>query len=327
MCAILHSITNSGLILGRQNSSRDRQTGFFTAVKSHAQESSRSNRAWSDHTTSCILQERGKGIKTRCAGKIYSLLNVKDWSSIKQDRTQSSSTIHSQLIVSRKHLWWNLKKSYTKKCMCHLDHSRRFPVKIIGRVIWILMLQEPAKTSNESNLNQMPNYQVQADLYKMEWRNPGTYQVWSRHSDNVTDPTSTRRPACGHESTERCVLTPEHVERDQTSTVRPVTVDQKEEHSIEFRVPRLSHSVVKEAEHLRVQELVQRIENHPHRAALPGDLQQNNVYNPFSKNSKEMIHELGNVEFVEVCETTPKVKCSQCLLAWFTANPEESLTN
>ena len=111
------------------------------------------------------------------------------------------------------------------------------------------------------------------------------------------------------------MLTPEHVERDQTSTVRPVTVDQKEEHNIEFRVPRLSHSVVKEAEHLRVQELVQRIENHPHRAALEADLQQNNVYNPFSKNSKEMIRELGNVEFVEVCETTPKVKCSPCLLS------------
>ena len=65
--------------------------------------------------------------------------------------------------------------------------------------------------------------------------------------DNVTDPTSTGRPVCGHESTERCVLTPKHVENDQTSTERPVTVDQKEEHKIDFRVPGLSHSVVKEA--------------------------------------------------------------------------------
>ena len=84
---------------------------------------------------------------------------------------------------------------------------------------------------------------------------------------------------------------------DQTSTERPVTVDQKEEHEIDFRVPRLSHAVVTEAEHFRVQELVQRIENHPHRAALQADLQQNNVYNPFSNNSKAMIRELGNVEF------------------------------
>ena len=47
----------------------------------------------------------------------------------------------------------------------------------------------------------------------------------------------------------------------------PSLVDQKEEHNIDFRVPGLSHSVAKEAEHIRVQELVQRIENHPHRAS------------------------------------------------------------
>ena len=133
--------------------------------------------------------------------------------------------------------------------------------------------------------------------------------------DNVTGPTSTGRPVCGHESTERCVLTLERVENDQTSTGRPVTVDQKEEHKIDFREPGLSHSVVKEAEHIRVQELVQRIENHPHRAALLADLQQNNVYKPFSKNSKE-IPELGNVELSELCESTPIVQCSQCLLYW-----------
>ena len=107
-----------------------------------------------------------------------------------------------------------------------------------------------------------------------------------------------------------------------------------------FRVPGLSHSVVKEAEHLRVQELVQRIESHPHRAALQADLQQNNVDNPFSMNLTEMIRELGNVELFELCETTPKIQCSQCLLywnqemctapadsSWLKANPEESLTN
>ena len=112
------------------------------------------------------------------------------------------------------------------------------------------------------------------------------------------------------------MLTPKHVENDQTGTGKLVTVDQKEEHKIDFRVPGLSHSVVKEAEHLRVQELLKRIETHPHRAALQADLQQNNVYNPFSKNSKEMIRELGNVEFFELCETVPKVQCSHCDLYW-----------
>ena len=71
--------------------------------------------------------------------------------------------------------------------------------------------------------------------------------LYQEKHDNVTDPTSTGLPVCGHESTQRCVLTPEHVENNQTSTRRPVTVDQKEEHNIDFRVPGLSHSVVKEA--------------------------------------------------------------------------------
>ena len=106
------------------------------------------------------------------------------------------------------------------------------------------------------------------------------------------------------------MLTPTHVEEDQTSTGRLVLVDQKEEHEIDFRVPGLSHAVVKEAEHLRVQELVKKIENHPHREALHADVQQNNVYNPFSNKSKEMIRELGNVESFEFCETTPKVQIS-----------------
>ena len=56
------------------------------------------------------------------------------------------------------------------------------------------------------------------------------------------------RPVCGPESTKRCVLTPKHVEEDETSTERPVLVDHKEEHEIDFRVPGLSHAVVKQAE-------------------------------------------------------------------------------
>ena len=131
-----------------------------------------------------------------------------------------------------------------------------------------------------------------------------------------TQSSSTGRPVCGSESTKCCVLTPKRVEEDQTGTGRPVLVDQKEEHKIDFRVPGLSHAVVKEAEHLRVQELVKRIENHLHREALHADLQQNNAYNPFSNNSKRMIRELGNVEIFELCETVPKVQCSHSLLYW-----------
>ena len=93
-------------------------------------------------------------------------------------------------------------------------------------------------------------------------------------------------------------------------------MDQKEEHHIDFRVPGLSHSVVKEAEHRPVQELLKRIETHPHREALRADLQQNNVYNPFTKDSKAMIREMGNVKLFGLCKTTPTVQCSHCLIYW-----------
>ena len=115
--------------------------------------------------------------------------------------------------------------------------------------------------------------------------------------EDVKHSTRKGRPVCGSKSTHGCVLMPTKIEEDQTRTERPIKV---EEHDIDFRVPGLSHAVVKEAEHLRVQELVKKIENHPHREALHADLQQNNVYNLFCKNPKAMIRELGNVELFEL---------------------------
>ena len=90
----------------------------------------------------------------------------------------------------------------------------------------------------------------------------------------------------------------ENADADHTRTGRPVggqQFTQLEEIDIDFRVRGLSHAVVKEAENFRVQELVKKIESHPHREALQADSQQNNVSNPFSNNSKAMIREMGNV--------------------------------
>ena len=126
----------------------------------------------------------------------------------------------------------------------------------------------------------------------------------------------TVRPVGGQESTkeiEKGTLFDHEDVKHSTRTVRPVKV---EEHDIDFGVPGLSHAVVKEAEHLRVQLLVKKIETHSHREALQADLQQNNVCNPFSNNSGAMIFELGNVELFEFCEIIPKVQCSHCLLYW-----------
>ena len=68
----------------------------------------------------------------------------------------------------------------------------------------------------------------------------------------------------------------------------------------------MPHAVVKQAENFGVRELVKKIESHPHREALQADLQQNNVNNPFSDDSKAMILEMGNVELFELCEKIQK---------------------
>ena len=114
----------------------------------------------------------------------------------------------------------------------------------------------------------------------------------------------------------------ENVDADQISTGRLVSgqsiglFTQREEIDIDFRVSGLPHAVVKQAENFRVRELVKKIESHPHREALQADLQQNNVYNPFSDDSKAMIREMGNVELFELSESIPKVQFSECLLHW-----------
>ena len=43
---------------------------------------------------------------------------------------------------------------------------------------------------------------------------------------------------------------------------------------------------------------------------------QDNIYNPFSPNSKKMIHDVGNVEHFELRETDPQVQCFHCLSCW-----------
>ena len=85
---------------------------------------------------------------------------------------------------------------------------------------------------------------------------------------------------------------------------------------IGFRIPRLPHSVVKQAENYRVRELVKKIENHPHRQSLQRDLQQNKAYNPFSTTSKKMIQDKGNVDLFELFEADPKTQCKECLSYW-----------
>ena len=115
---------------------------------------------------------------------------------------------------------------------------------------------------------------------------------------------------------------------------------QREEIDIDFRVSGLPRAAVKQAENFRVRELVKKIESHPHREALQADLQQNNVYNPLSDDSKAIIREMGNVSYSSYAKQFQKCnaqnaffigikECSIALvdISWLKANPAKIFTS
>ena len=135
---------------------------------------------------------------------------------------------------------------------------------------------------------------------------PGASQTRSSHectNFNVGDETNhdrTWKPVVGRDAS--------HEPGNEQSMLNEVDID--------FRIPRLPHSVVKQAQNYRVRELVKKIENHPHRHALQRDLQQNKAYNPFSTTAKQMIQDVGNVELFPLFEMDPKTECNECLSYW-----------
>ena len=88
------------------------------------------------------------------------------------------------------------------------------------------------------------------------------------------------------------------------------------EEDMDFNIPRLPHSTVKQLQSASVRELIQKIENQTNRYALQRDLQQSQSFNPFSQESKQMIHEVGNIELCELLDMEPKTQCKVCLSYW-----------
>ena len=85
------------------------------------------------------------------------------------------------------------------------------------------------------------------------------------------------------------------------------------EEDIDFNIPGLPHSALKQLHGVNVRNLIQKIENHPHRHALQRDLPQRQQFNPLSQESKEMIREVGNIELCELLDVEPKAQCNVCL--------------
>ena len=88
------------------------------------------------------------------------------------------------------------------------------------------------------------------------------------------------------------------------------------EENIDFNIPGVQHYAVKRSHGVNVRTLIQKIENHPQRHALQSDLQQHRQFNPFSKESQDVIKAAGNTELCELLEVEPKAQCKVCMSYW-----------
>ena len=84
----------------------------------------------------------------------------------------------------------------------------------------------------------------------------------------------------------------------QTLNTDNETIRERIEEDMYFKIPGVPHSTVKQLHGASVRDLIQKIENHPNRHALQRDLQQSQSFNPFSQESKQMIHEVGERRIV-----------------------------
>ena len=113
-----------------------------------------------------------------------------------------------------------------------------------------------------------------------------------------------------HRSPRKVVLEPAWHEglTDTTSIEERVSNAHSSKHGdtccgeIDCRIQGLPHKIEQE-DHTRkeVKKLTHQFETHSNREALKADLTQNQAYNPFSEKSKDMIHNMENVEYFEMC--------------------------
>ena len=130
-CAFnLHSIINSGLIPGGQSSSK-RQTVFFLSIDPRNTEhkvpgdKSHKDPKVIDMNVPRHAQYLHNAWKRHQDAVYWVDINLATKKGLTFDRMLSSFKKHFQLIVFRKLSEWELEKSFTKKCTCHLDLRQR----------------------------------------------------------------------------------------------------------------------------------------------------------------------------------------------------------
>ena len=88
------------------------------------------------------------------------------------------------------------------------------------------------------------------------------------------------------------------------------------EENIDFNIPGLPHSAVKQSHGVDVKKFDSEDRESPHRHALQNDLQQHRQFKPFSKQTQDMIKAAGNIELCELLDVQRKAQCKVCLSYW-----------
>ena len=299
-CAFnLHSIINNGLILGGQNSSK-RQTVFFLPFdpgdKSHKhpekidlsvpRRAQYLHYAWKKHQDAVYWVDIDLAIR-----KGLTFYQTRSNAIILQ------GTLPAYCIPKVVRLKTG-EVLYEKTYM-----SPRPPPKISLRHDWTKELGSKVDRQPQGEVTRQPEGEVarQAKFFQPTQPNPNPIRDRSG------------RPG---KDTVAVQDDPEVYHEAETLNIDNETIRERIEADMDFKIPGLPHSIVKHAQSDSVRELIQKIENQTNRHALQRDLRQNQSFNPFSPESKQMIRDVGNIELCELLEPEPKALCNVCLSNW-----------
>ena len=93
--------------------------------------------------------------------------------------------------------------------------------------------------------------------------------------------------------------------------------EEKTELEIDFRIQGFPQFAVEhEDERTRgIRRSLHLVKNHPNKGALT-EVQKTCAYNPFREESEKVIHNLGNVDYLQLCEISSKTLCFYCSKDW-----------
>ena len=148
----IHSNIASGLIAGRKNSERDRQTVLFSVVNPLRIITSRKSSILESHDW-LLTSKRGRYLKMECIGSILGVLTEWDWHFSKQGQTRSFSTALFRRPALKKWGPWRQKKSFTQKT----SKSPRPALMVTLKANWQKDWNSDAAASDSSSQPIQPN--------------------------------------------------------------------------------------------------------------------------------------------------------------------------